>query len=82
MDQNQYEELKAILKPYIQNEEAFNNLTSDTHFIDDLEINSANLVDVVLDVEDKYDIEIDNDSMEKMLTISDALAIISEKQNS
>ena len=82
MDQNQYEELKAILKPYIQNEEAFNNLTSDTHFIEDLEINSANLVDVVLDVEDKYDIEIDNDSMEKMLTISDALAIISEKQNS
>ena len=82
MDQNQYEELKAILKPYVQNETAFENLTNDTHFIEDLEINSANLVDVVLDVEDKYDIEIDNDSMEKMLTINDALTIITEKQNS
>jgi acyl carrier protein len=82
MDQNQYEELKAILKPYVQNEKAFENLTNDTHFIEDLEINSANLVDVVLDVEDKYDIEIDNDSMEKMLTINDALTIITEKQKS
>jgi len=82
MDQNQYEELKAILKPYVQNETAFETLTHDTHFIEDLEINSANLVDVVLDVEDKYDIEIDNDSMEKMLTINDALTIITEKQNS
>lgn len=82
MDQNQYEELKAILKPYVQNETAFETLTNDTHFIEDLEINSANLVDVVLDVEDKYDIEIDNDSMEKMLTINDALTIITEKQNS
>lgn len=82
MDQNQYEELKAILKPYVQNQTAFENLTNDTHFIEDLEINSANLVDVVLDVEDKYDIEIDNDSMEKMLTINDALTIITEKQNS
>ncbi len=82
MDQNQYEELKAILKPYVQNQTAFENITNDTHFIEDLEINSANLVDVVLDVEDKYDIEIDNDSMEKMLTINDALTIITEKQNS
>lgn len=82
MNDNQYEELKAILKPYVQNQEAFANLSPDTHFIEDLEINSANLVDVVLDVEDKYDIEIDNDSMEKMLTVKEALSIISEKQAS
>ena len=71
--------LKAIVKPYIQDEEAFNNLTEDTDFINDLKINSANLVDVVLDVEDEFDIEIDNDSMEKMLSVKAAMNIIENK---
>ena len=53
--------LTAIVKPYIQNEEAFNGLHENTDFINDLEINSANLVDVILDVEDEFNIEIDND---------------------
>ena len=75
----QFEELKAILEPYIQNKEGFDKIDSTTHFINDLEINSANLVDVVLDVEDKYDIEIDNDSMEQMTTVEAALEVINTK---
>lgn len=71
--------LKKIVKPYIQNEEAFKNLTEETDFINDLKINSANLVDVVLDVEDEFDIEIDNDSMEQMLSVKAALDIIESK---
>jgi len=71
--------LKKIVKPYIQDEEAFNNFTEDTDFINDLKINSANLVDVVLDVEDEFDIEIDNDSMEKMLSVKAAIEIIESK---
>ena len=68
--------LKKIVKPYIQDEEAFDNLTEDTDFITDLKINSANLVDVILDVEDEFDIIIDNDSMEKMLSVKAAMDII------
>ena len=68
--------LKKIVQPYIQDEEAFHNLTEDTDFINDLKINSANLVDVILDVEDEFDIEIDNDSMEKMLSVKAAIDII------
>jgi acyl carrier protein len=71
--------LKAIVKPYIQDEEAFKNLTEETDFINDLKINSANLVDVILDVEDEFNIEIDNDSMEKMLSVKAAMQIIEEK---
>ncbi|WP_107037192.1 acyl carrier protein [Brumimicrobium mesophilum] len=73
------EELKALIKPYIQDEEAFKNLHENTNFIEDLKINSANLVDIVLDIEDKYDIEIDNDSMDKMLSVKAALEIIEQK---
>jgi acyl carrier protein len=71
--------LKVIVKPYIQDEEAFKNLTEETDFINDLKINSANLVDVILDVEDEFEIEIDNDSMEKMLSVKAAIEIIEEK---
>lgn len=73
--------LKKIVKPYIQDEEAFDNLTEDTDFITDLKINSANLVDVILDVEDEFDIIIDNDSMEKMLSVKAAMDIITLKLN-
>ncbi|MCV9928748.1 acyl carrier protein [Flavobacterium sp. LS1R49] len=72
-------ELKDIVKPYIKNEEAFSNFTEDTDFITDLNINSANLVDVVLDVEEKFDIIIDNESMEKMINGKAALSIIQAK---
>lgn len=71
--------LKKIVKPYIQDEVAFENLTEDTDFINDLKINSANLVDVILDVEDEFNIEIDNESMEKMLSVKAALEIITLK---
>jgi len=73
------EKLKAIVKPYIQDEEAFKNLSEDTDFIKDLKINSANLVDVVLDVEDEFDIRIENDDMEKMTSVKSAMDIINEK---
>jgi acyl carrier protein len=72
-------DLKSIVKPYIQNEKAFENLNEDTDFINDLKINSANLVDVILDIEDKYDIELDNDSMDKMVNIKAALEVINTK---
>lgn len=72
--------LTTIVKPYIQNEEAFKNISEDTDFMNDLEINSANLVDIVLDVEDEFNIMIDNDSMDKMLTIKSVEEIIKEKQ--
>ena len=71
--------LKTIVQPYIQDEEAFNNLSEATDFINDLKINSANLVDVILDVEDEFDIRIENDDMEKMTSVKAAMDIVNEK---
>jgi acyl carrier protein len=74
--------LTTIVQPYVQNEEGFENLNEDTDFINDLEINSANLVDIILDVEDEFNIEIDNDSMEKMLSVKATLEVIQTKMKS
>jgi acyl carrier protein len=73
------EKLKLIVKPYVKNEEAFDNLTENTDFINDLNVNSANLIDVILDVEEVFDIDIDNTSMEKMRDVKSAIQVIEEK---
>jgi acyl carrier protein len=71
--------LKTIVEPYIQDEEAFKNLSEDTDFVKDLKINSANLVDVILDVEDAFDIRIENEEMEKMMSVKAAMDIVNSK---
>ncbi|MEM1120870.1 MAG: phosphopantetheine-binding protein [Bacteroidota bacterium] len=73
--------LKEIAKPYIQDEAAFQHVTEDTNFIDDLKINSANLVDIVLDTEDKFDITIEDEEMEQMMTVKGAMQVINSKIN-
>lgn len=74
--------LKKIVKPYIQDEDAFKQLVEETEFIKDLKINSANLVDVILDVEDEFDIRIENEEMEQMISVKSAINIITSKLSS
>lgn len=71
--------LKTIVAPYVQDEEAFKNLSEDTDFVKDLKINSANLVDIILDIEDEFDIRLENEDMEKMLDVKSAMAIVNTK---
>ncbi|MBO6879334.1 phosphopantetheine-binding protein [Winogradskyella sp.] len=71
--------LKTIIAPYVQDEEAFKNLSEDTDFVKDLKINSANLVDIILDIEDEFDIRLENEDMEKMLDVKSAMQIINIK---
>ena len=71
--------LKPIVAMYAQDKTALEQLNLQTDFIKDLKINSANLVDVILDVEEEFDIEIDNESMEKMLNVQASLDIINAK---
>lgn len=71
--------LKPIIAPYIQDEEAFKNLSEDTDFINDLKINSANLVDIILDIEDAFDIRLENEDMEQMLNVKSAMEIVTQK---
>ena len=64
------EELKKVLAPYTMDKAALNSMTDETEFIKDLKINSANLVDIIIDAEDRYDIEIDPDSAEKISEVA------------
>lgn len=73
------DELKKVLLPYTQNKEALNNINEQTDLIKDLKINSANLVDIIIDAENQYNIEIDMDAAEKINNVGSCIDVIVEK---
>ncbi len=78
-DEQRYQKLKEIIKIYLPEDVSVEQVGQESHFIEELNINSANLVDIVLDVEDTFDIMLENEDMEQMQTVQDALAIIDKK---
>jgi len=80
-DQEILGKLKNIVAPYTQNKKALENLNPKTDFINDLQINSANLVDIILDVEEEFDVTIDDDSMNDMLNVGNAMDVIKNQKN-
>ncbi len=79
MDSNHFEALKKIMKVYLPEDVSVDDIKPSSHLINELNINSANLVDVVLDVEDHFDITIEDEEIEKMDTVANSLAIIEAK---
>lgn len=72
-------ELKKVLNPYTENKDMLEKIDEQTNLVKDLKINSANLVDIIIDAEAKYNIEIDFDSAEKIITVGDCINAIEEK---
>lgn len=77
----QFDEFKTILKAHItaEDESIIDRLTEDTDLINDLGIDSLDVVNIVIDIENHYKIEIDNDSIKKLSTIKNCLNLIDEK---
>ncbi len=79
MNKEHYQKLHEIIAVYLPEDVAQDSISEESHFTNELNINSANLVDIVLDVEDAFDIMLENDDMDQMETVKDALAIIDKK---
>ena len=79
MAADHYTRLQDIIKPYLPEDVSVDDIKEDSHLINELNINSANLVDIILDVEDAFDIILENEDMENMQTVSDAMDIIRVK---
>lgn len=74
-------ELKKVLVPYTDDKAMLEGITEQTDLIKDLKINSANLVDIIIDAEAQYNIEIDFDAAEKMYNVGNCIDVIAEKIN-
>jgi len=74
-----FKEVLTIIQPYLPEDVVPDQVRPDSHFVEELNINSAHLVDIILDVEDKFDIELDNDDMDQMQTAAQAITLIEKK---
>lgn len=76
-----FTEMINILRPYVKDPALLENVTNQTHILDDLKVNSARLVDVIIKCEDVFDIEIDDDDADQIRTVGDAVDVIKSKLN-
>jgi acyl carrier protein len=74
-----FDQVVKILTPYVKNQEALEGASLATNILDDLKVNSARLVDVVLEFEDAFNIEIDDDDVDTVETVGNAVALIEAK---
>ena len=74
-----FEQVVKILTPYVKSQEALDAVSPATHILDELKVNSARLVDVVLEFEDAFDIEIADEDVDKVETVGNAVELITAK---
>lgn len=76
-----FREFKTILSEHVPNTalKAFENLHEQTSLTDDLGVESLDIVNIVIDIENRFNIEIDNDSIRKMSTVGNCISLIQEK---
>jgi acyl carrier protein len=56
-------------------------ITMDTSFADDLEADSITLFELVMALEDEFDIEIDDESIEQITTVGDIVNYLEDSIN-
>ncbi|MCX7862227.1 MAG: hypothetical protein N2449_04470 [Bacteroidales bacterium] len=74
-------EILTILKKYAINKKVFENLPDNPHIANDLKINSARLVDIIIDVEEKFNIEVENEQLKQIVYLNDIVNLIQSKIN-
>lgn len=52
------------------------SITEDTTFVDDLGADSLDIFQIIMGIEEEYDIELDNESVEQIQTVGDAVEAI------
>lgn len=74
-----FEKVSEILKPYVREPEDLKKATGDTDILNDLKVNSSRLVDIILAIEDEFDIEVSDDEADEVQTIGDVVKLITGK---
>lgn len=77
--QELFEKVMKIIAPYAKNQDALAKVSPETHILDELKVNSARLVDVVLAFEDEFGIEIADEDVDQVNTVGDAVGLIQAK---
>lgn len=80
-EQRIFEAMVNILRPYTKDAALLERANRDTHILNDLKVNSARLVDVIIKCEDVFNIAVDDDEADTIRTIGNAIDLIHAKLN-
>ena len=75
----EFEKLKKIIVDVLNVDE--NEITMDTTFIDDLGADSLDVFQIIMGLEEEFDIEIPNEQAKKIVTVGDAVEQIKAAMN-
>ena len=73
------EKLKEIIADVLNVE--VNDITEDTTFVDDLGADSLDIFQIIMGIEEEFDIEIANEDAEHIVTVADAVEQIKNATN-
>ena len=76
----EFEKLKKIIAEVLNVDEE--EITPDTTFVDDLGADSLDIFQIIMGLEEEFDIEIPNEEAEKIVTVGDAVEQIKNALNS
>ena len=75
----EFEKLKEIIIDVLNVMEE--DITLETTFVDDLGADSLDVFQIIMGIEEAFDIEIDNEDAEKIVTVGDAVEQIKNATN-
>lgn len=70
----EFEKLQAIIADVLNVPK--DDITPETTFVDDLGADSLDIFQIIMGIEEEFDIEIDNEEAEKITTVQDAVGQI------
>ena len=70
----EFEKLQEIIAEVLS--EPKENITPDTRFVDDLGADSLDIFQIIMALEEEFDIEISNEEAEKIVSVGDAVEAI------
>ena len=75
----EFEKLKKIIAEVLNVD--VEEITMDTTFVDDLGADSLDIFQIIMGIEEEFDIEIANEEAEKIVTVGDAVEQIKDAMN-
>ena len=80
----EFEKLQEIIAEVLNvdpEEITMDTITADTTFVDDLGADSLDVFQIIMGIEEEFDIEISNEDAEKIVTVGDAVEQIKNAVN-
>jgi acyl carrier protein len=70
------ERVVETVRPLARDRDALGDIAESTSILEDLKVNSARLVDLILELEDSFGIEIADEDADKVNTLGDAVDLV------